>query len=161
MNYLLDNFTGNIATPNTSFNLDVDGHILVTSYKAMGSSLTSYSSINNSDLWKDNVVELFLDLGDKDFYYEFEVAPNGATFTAKKYPSHLEYLPNDIIDSYVSINGNTYEVELRIDLTKFPKFDSIKYNAFRIERGKLLQALSPTHSDTFHVREKFITLKLA
>ena len=160
MKYLLDNFTGNIASPKTSFEMEFDGPFLNIHFCAEESSLTSYSSINNSDIWKDNVVEVFLDLGDDDFYYEFEVAPNGTTFAAKKYKDYLEYLPSDLIDTKVAIKGDSYIVEIRIDLSKFPKYRHIRYNAFRIERGKILEALSPTYCDTFHVRDRFISLKM-
>ena len=158
MKYLLDNHTGIIAEPKTLFDIKIKDSIITAHFSALGSSLTSFSKLDNSDLWKDNVVEIFLDLGVEGFYYEFEIAPNGAKFVAKKYPNHLEYLPTDLIDTGVSIDGNTYSVELKMDLTKFPRYTYIRYNAFRIEKGTMLQALSPTYSDTFHVRDKFISL---
>ena len=50
-----------------------------------------------------------------------------------------------------------------IDLSAFNHKGDIKFNAFRIETkgiksDYILQALSPTLSNTFHVREKFIKL---
>ena len=160
MKYLSNNFNGESGTPKTSFEVKREGDSLFFSFVAHDSYLYSYSEKNNDDLWKGCVVEVFLDLGDDDFYYEFEVAPNGTTFVAKKYKDHLEYLPGDLIDTKVAIKGDSYIVEIRIDLSKFPKYRHIRYNAFRIERGKILEALSPTYCDTFHVRDKFISLKM-
>ena len=67
------------------------------------------------------------------------------------------------IKEEVEIKGNDYFVKMSIDLTKLGQIKHIKFNAFRIETkgietNYILQALSPTLSDTFHVREKFIKL---
>lgn len=164
MKYLLDNFTGKKANPATTIDIKSKGSSLVFSFIAEESSLFSYSKKNNDDLWKGSVVEVFLDLGDKDFYYEFEVAPNGAMFVAKKYPDHLEFIKNDFFKSTTSVEGNTYKVEMEIDLSKLRITNYIKYNCFRIENERSkeksdnLEALSPTLCETFHVRDKFINL---
>ena len=164
MKYLLNNFTGEIASPKTSFNVTNRGTSLVFSFVAEESSLFSYSKKDNDDLWKGCVVEVFLDLGDKDFYYEFEVAPNGATFVAKKYIDHLEFIKNDFFKSKSVIEGTSYKVEMVIDLSKLNILKDIRYNAFRIEndspkeKSDNLFALNPTLCDTFHIREKFIKL---
>ncbi len=164
MKYLLDNFTGKTASPKTTIDIKSKGSCLVFSFVAEESSLFSYSKKNNDDLWKGSVVEVFLDLGDKDFYYEFEVAPNGATFIAKKYVDHLEFIKNDFFKSSTSNEGRTYKVEMEIDLSKLKITNNIKYNCFRIEnecpkeKSDNLAALSPTLCDTFHVRDKFINL---
>ena len=52
-----------------------------------------------------------------------------------------------------------------IDLGKFKQIKQIKFNAFRIEtkgikQDYILQALSPTLKDIFHVRDKFIDFPL-
>ena len=158
MNYLKNNFNGEIAKPKTSFEIErIDGCIKAT-FIAYDSSLISFSDKDNDDLWRGNVVELFLDLGDKDFYYEFEVAPNGRKFIAKKYIDHLEYLSPSSFKSEVIRDGNNYKATMMIE-AKTNK--EILYNAFRIERkekSNVLEALSPTYCDTFHVRDKFIKL---
>lgn len=164
MKYLLDNFSGKIAKPRTSVEIKNKGSSLVFSFAAEESSLFSYSKKNNDDLWKGSVVEVFLDLGDKDFYYEFEVAPNGATFIAKKYIDHLEFIENNFFKSTTSIKEKTYIVEMEIDLSKLRISNCIRYNCFRIEnecpkeKSDNLSALSPTLCDTFHIRDKFLDL---
>ena len=52
---------------------------------------------------------------------------------------------------------------MKIDLSELGKNKKIRYNAFiietkRIETNYILEALSPTLSNTFHVRDKFIEL---
>lgn len=164
MKYLLNNFTGKIASPKTSFNVTNRGTSLVFSFVAEESSLFSYSKKDNDDLWKGCVVEVFLDLGDKDFYYEFEVAPNGAIFVAKKYPDHLEFIKSNFFKSSVTVNDNIYKVNMEVDLSKLKVSNIVRYNAFRIEnetakeKSNNLEALSPTLCDTFHIRDKFINL---
>ena len=52
---------------------------MIFEFSAYDSSLNSFSNIDNDELYNGDVVEVFLDLGD-EVYYEFEVAPNGASF---------------------------------------------------------------------------------
>ena len=164
MKYLSNNFNGELGTPKTSFEVKREGDSLIFFFVAHDSYLYSYSKKNNDDLWKGCVVEVFLDLGDKDFYYEFEVAPNGATFVAKKFVDHLEFPKNNFFVGFSKINDKDYEVTMEVDLTKLNILKRIKYNAFRVEnetakeKSENLFALSPTFSDTFHVRDKFIEL---
>ena len=164
MKYLSNNFTGELGVPKTSFEIKKEDGSLIFSFVAHDSYLYSYSKKNNDDLWKGCVTEVFLDLGDKDFYYEFEVAPNGAVFVAKKFVDHLEFPQNYFFIGISKIYGKDYEVTMEVDLTKLKISKNIKYNAFRVEnetakeKSKNLFALSPTFSDTFHVRDKFIDL---
>ena len=159
--YLLDNYTGKIAKPSTVFSLKQEGRVLIFEFVTNESSLTSFSKINNDTLYEDNVVEVFLDLGD-DFYYEFEVAPNGATFVAKIKNWNIEFFDCEFFSATSEIINNGYHVIMKIDLEKINDPKIIKYNAFRIEvdekKNACLQALSPTFCDTFHKKEKFISL---
>ncbi len=161
MNYLFDNRTGVIACPKTLFEYKKENNLLIFNFVAMDSSLESYSDIDNDDLWRLNVVEVFLDLGD-DFYYEFEVAPNGAVFIAIIKDRRIMFVDDDFFKSKVEIKDDTYKVTMEIDLSKLSVKGPIKFNAFRVEEVdgfQILEAINPTYSNTFHVKEKFIELK--
>ena len=164
MTYLRNNFNGKLASPKTLFNVEVVNNQLVFDFEAKDSCLYSFSKANNSDLWKACVCEVFLDLGD-DFYYEFEVAPNGATFIAKIRNRAIEYFDCDFFLSKSAIKDNKYSVTMYIDLAKLGNPKSVRYNAFRVEtkpneKKQNLSALNPTLCETFHVREMFISLEL-
>ena len=164
MAYLLNNFNGKIAHPKTTFEIEKKEGKLVFHFCAFDSCLYSYSKENNSDLWKGCVCEVFLDLGD-DFYYEFEVSPNNATFAAKIVQKRIIFFDQDFFSAEAKIDGNNYLVTMEIDLKKLNNPKTIRYNAFRVEtkpneKEQNLSALNPTLCETFHVREKFITLDL-
>lgn len=159
---LLDNRTGRQIEPKTSFTYTKKNNHLFFQFIAYDSSLNSYSNNDNDELYKGDVVEIFLDLGD-DFYYEFEVAPAGATFIAKIINGTPLFIKKDFFKSKVTIDGQTYKVNMAIDLDKYKQIKHIKFNAFRIEtkgirQNYILQALSPTLTDSFHVRNKFVEL---
>ena len=163
MMYLKDNLTGKVGSPLTAFEVTRDKDIYSFVFEATESSLESYSVKNNDDSWRLNVVEVFLDMGD-DFYYEFEVAPNGKTFIAKINNGNITFFDCDFFSSGVEIDGNTYKVTMKIDLSKFNNAKEVHYNAFRVETKNVgdkqnLQALNPTFCDTFHIRDKFINLR--
>lgn len=159
---LFDNQTGVIGTPTTILSYERKGNLLSFSFEAYESSLNSFSNIDNNQLYKGDVVEIFLDLGD-DFYYEFEVAPNGATFVAKILNRQITFIENNFFKSKTYIKGDMYQAYMMIDISKLKHNGKIKFNAFRIETKGIkseyiLQALSPTLCETFHVRDKFIDL---
>ncbi|MGI6713841.1 MAG: hypothetical protein ACOX3K_02130 [Bacilli bacterium] len=161
MKLLQDSRTGGEPQVKTLVSFRREADVLIYKIKAFDSSLNSYSEIDNDELYRGDVVEVFLDLGDPDFYYEFEVAPNGATFVAKKYHDHLEFIKKDFFFAKSKIEGDDYEVEIRIDLTAFADYQNIKHNVYRIETkgiksNYILLALEPTLCDNFHVRNKFI-----
>ena len=148
-----------MGVPETVVNWKKEGNTLAFNFEARDSSLKSFSNKNNDTLWYENVVEVFLDLGD-DFYYEFEIAPNGTSFIAKIKNRVITFFEQNYFSHKVEIDGSTYKVEMRMDLSKLsyqPKY--IKFNAFRHERvgdKDVELALSPTLCETFHVRECFI-----
>lgn len=162
MERLLDNRSGKEVEPKTLLSVNRINDILIFEFEAYDSSLNSFSSINNDELYNGDVVEVFLDLGD-EFYYEFEVAPNGANFVAKIINGTPVFINNDFFSSSSSIKDDSYFVTMKIDLSKLRNDKKIRYNAFRIETKRIetnyiLEALSPTLSNTFHVRDKFIEL---
>lgn len=161
---LFDNRTGEIGVPETLLSFERNDNLLSFSFEAFDSSLNSYSNIHNDKLFNGDVVEVFLDFGD-EFYYEFEVAPNGATFVAKILNRQIIFIDDSFFTASASINGNSYKVTMNIDVSKLKHNANIKFNAYRIETkgiksDYILQALSPTLCDTFHMREKFIDLFL-
>ena len=164
MAYLVNNFNGNVAKKKTTFELIKREHKLIFKFVAYNSCLFSYSNKDNDDLWKGCVCEVFLDLGD-EFYYEFEVAPNGASFIGKIIDRKVTFFKQDFFKSESTIKGNTYYITMEIDFTKLNNPKHIKYNAFRVEtlpkeKEQDLSALNPTLCGTFHVRDKFISLDL-
>lgn len=164
MNYLLNNVTGKASNLKTSFKLERKEQKLIFKFEAFDSYLFSYSNEDNSDLWRGCVCEVFLDLGD-EFYYEFEVAPNGAVFVAKIKDRKITFFKQDFFKASVRFENNNYFVNMVIDLTKLNNPKHIRYNAFRVEtlpnkKEQNLSALNPTLCETFHVREKFIPLDL-
>lgn len=163
MQRLLDNRTGKKILPETYVSYKVEGDFLLVDFSAYDSSLNSFSHVNNDQLYRGDVVEVFLDLGD-EFYYELEVAPNGATFVAKIIDKTPIFINDDFFKSEVKVVGNDYFVKMSINLAKLGRFETLKMNAFRIEtRGirtdYILQALSPTMTNTFHVRDKFFEIE--
>ena len=164
MTYLYNNFNSKVNNPKTLFEVKKENNHLIFNFQAFDSCLYSFSKENNTELWKACVCEVFLDLGD-DFYYEFEVAPNGANFVAKIRNKVIEFFDCDFYFSKVEIKGNTYYVTMDIDLEKLGIPNKIRYNAYRVEtkpneKEQNLSALNPTLCETFHVREKFINLDL-
>ena len=162
MKQLLDNRSGKLSVPTTNVSYKIKDNFFVCSFEAYESSLNSFSNKNNDEIYNGDVVEVFLDLGD-DFYYEFEVAPNGATFIAKILNGNIIFVENTFFESNVRIEGNNYFVKMKIDLSKLGESKNIKFNAFRIETkgikpNYILQALCPTLSNSFHVRDKFVKI---
>ncbi len=159
---LLDNRTGKTLEPKTEFAYRKIKDLIYFEFIAHDSSLTSYSSKNNDLLYKGDVVEVFLAFNDNE-YYEFEVAPNGATFIAKIINKQPIFIDNNFFKSESIISNNSYHVKMKIDLSKFENIKEIKFNAFRIEtkgirQDYILQAYSPTLCNTFHIKEKFVEL---
>ena len=158
MHQLKNNRTGELGIPKTEVECFYNDDILVFNFVAHDSSLISFSDKDNDELWRGNVVEIFLDVGEKDFYYEFEVAPNGTTFVAQKYKDKLVFVNNDFFNAKAETSGSSYNVRMEIDVKRIAKSKELLFNAFRCE-GDELEALSPTLCDTFHKKENFIPVK--
>lgn len=170
MNYLLkDNITGNVACYKTTVKISRKKDLILVKYKALSSTLFSYSDKYNDELYKGDVVEIFISLGKPFYYYEFECAPNGTLFYGEIHNENnertLTLLQNNCIKSKTKQHKNWYSVDLIIDLSKLSgDKNNISYNIFRIDTDgekpeKHLFALNPTLCDTFHVEKAFIKLK--
>lgn len=160
---LRDNITGLQSSVKTEFSIEQKGKHLICLFKAYDSSLTSHGDKDNDELYRGDVVEVFLDIGEPNSYLEIEVAPNGKKFVANIINKEIHFIDNNFVKSKVEIQNNDYFVTIDIDLTKLNILKPIKYNAYRIEtkgikENYLLLAASPTMCDTFHVRDSFIDL---
>ena len=160
---LRDNITGLQSSVKTEFSIEQKGKHLICLFKAYDSSLTSHGNKDNDELYRGDVVEVFLDIGEPNSYLEIEVAPNGKKFVANIINKEIHFIDNNFVKSKVEIQNNDYIVTIDIDLTKLNILKPIKYNAYRIEtkgikENYLLLAASPTMCDTFHVRDSFIDL---
>ena len=168
MKRLLENKTGKEVEPLTLLNVEEKNGKLAFHFICHDSFLSSYSSKNNDQLFKDNVCEIFLDIGEKDSYLEIEVAPNGTKFVANIVyhgeDREIVFIKDDFLKTNVEINGKKYEVDMIFDLAKLNNPPHIKYNAFRIETQgiepeHILLAASSTMCGSFHVRKYFIEWK--
>ena len=160
---LRDNITGLQSSVKTEFSIEQKGKHLICLFKAYDSSLTSHGNKDNDELYRGDVVEVFLDIGEPNSYLEIEVAPNGKKFVANIINKEIHFIDNNFVKSKVEIQNNDYFVTIDIDLTKLNILKPIRYNAYRIEtkgikENYLLLAASPTMCDTFHVRDSFIDL---
>ena len=70
MHQLKNNRTGELGIPKTEVECFYNDDILVFNFVAHDSSLISFSDKDNDELWRGNVVEIFLDVGEKDYYYQ-------------------------------------------------------------------------------------------
>ena len=161
---LKENITGKEAPVKTEFEIKSEGDVLHCYFYAYNSSLTSYADKDNGELYNGDVVEIFIDIGEKDSYLEIEVAPNGKRFIANITNRKITFIDGSFVKSNVEIKGHDYIVTMDIDLSRFNITKPIEYNAYRIETcGKgpnyILLAVSPTLCGTFHARDSFILLK--
>ena len=158
---LKENLTGQYPDRKTELEIKKAEDTLSFHFSCSKSELISFSNKNNDTLYRASVVEVFLDVGEES-YYEIEVAPNGATFFAKILNRKVTLLENDFFESNVSVNGEKYFVDIKVDLKKIHNPEYLKFNAFRIELDKEgkqhLYAMYPTFSYTFHAPERFVLL---
>lgn len=161
---LRENIKGGTSKYKTDVKLSIEGEYFVASFVSEDSSLDSYSDKYNDVLWRSNAVEVFLDVGRENKYWEVEVAPNGVIFLAEvtrvDNKNTLRMIDECFVDASVSTSGGTYKTRIRIPLVKlgYEKSKGLKLNAFRIEtKGKeqYLMSLFPTLCETFHKPEAF------
>ena len=157
-----DNVTGSVPDRKTELEIIKQDKMVSFNFACSKSDLISYSDKNNDRLYDASVVEVFIDVGEED-YYEIEVAPNGAIFFAKILNKKVTFIDNDnFFTSEVHIEGVKYFVTIKVDLSRVKDLNQVKFNAYRIEKDKegkqSLYALFPTFSNTFHVPERFVLL---
>ena len=165
---LLKDINGGTPKFETEFKPSQTKDYLIFQFRAMNSSLTSFSNVYNDDIWKGDVCEVFLADGKTDTYYEVEVAPNGTLFFGKIHFENgtriLTKLENKGVSARVfQTSDDQYEVYLAVPKALFTK--EIYYNAFRLEtegqeQEKNKFALFPTYCETFHKPELFQKLDI-
>ena len=160
---LRDNITGLKSSVKTEFSIKQKGKHLICLFKAYDSSLTSYGNKDNDELYRGDVVEVFVNIGEPNAYLEIEVAPNGKKFVANIINKKINFIDSSFVKTDVELQKNNYFVTIDIDLSRFNVLRPIRYNAYRIEtkgikENYLLLAASPTMCDTFHVQDSFIEL---
>ena len=147
----------------TEFIHSSNQNYLIFQFKALNSSLTSFSNVYNDDIWRGDVCEVFLADGKVNTYYEVEVAPNETLFFGKIHFEEdgtrvLTKLDNPGVSAKVYTYEDSYEVYLVVPKSLFK--NEIYFNAFRLETEGLEQeknkfALFPTYCETFHKPESF------
>lgn len=167
---LRENIGGDISKYPTDVTIEI-GDKLCAHFEAKNSCLESYSNVYNDDLWKSNTVEIFVDVGKENKYWEIEVAPNGTVFLAEvtriNGENTLRMIDECFVEANVQIVDNSYKVDIKIPLAKLDVTDiqKIRFNAFRIEMEgpkQYLSSLFPTFCETFHKPEAFESiLKIA
>lgn len=159
--YLLDNLTGKEALYKTKFTFKETRKSLFFSFVCYHSKFFSYSEKYNSELYRGDVCEVFINYGKNNHYYEIEVAPNGAIFLSdiendgKSFKGTL--IEKCFVKAKAKIKKKKYIVKIEIPREIIPT-KNIKFNAFRIDTdgGKEnahLFALHPTLCKTFHKKE--------
>lgn len=163
-----ENLTGGEAKYNTNFSFFIDEENFHASFDADDSSLESFSETYNAELWRGNVVEVFIDVGRPNSYWELEVAPNGTMFLAEvtriNDVSTLRMLDENFASAEVKRTETSYHVDITIPLRRmlYNKAYGIKLNAFRVEMEGDVQyrmALNPTLLQTFHDMNAFLEFK--
>jgi len=164
-----ENITGEPAIYETEFDIKIVEDKLVLDYLAKHSKFFSYSDKYNDDIYNGDVVEVFLDMGAKDHYWEIEVAPNGTVFLGDITNDGTTFsgvrLKENFVEREVTLLEKDWIVHIELPLDKLgynPEY-GIKYNAYRIDTdgGKSnahLFALNPTMCGSFHKKESFIKL---
>ena len=125
--------------------------------------------MDNAPLYRGDVCEVFISVnGDRNEYFEIEVAPNGASFYAliknRNGMLDVSFLEKNFT-TFVTVTDKGYDVEIIISFRALGVTDCpIYFNAFRIEteggiENANLLALNPTKVGNFHCPEFFIRLK--
>lgn len=168
MNFeLKENRQGGDTAFKTDLIVEIRNGRLFFLFDCKNSKMFSAGEGFNADLFNGDVCEAFVSVnGERDRYYEIEVAPNNSVFC--KIVEHdgdgfKLVVVDNVVESDVVINGNDYKVNFSIPLDKlgYDKGYDILFNAFRIEteggiRDKNLLAVNPTLCSTFHKQEFFI-----
>lgn len=168
MNFVLkENCKGGESPFRTDLKVEIKDNKLCFYFDCKNSKLYSAGEGFNADLFAGDVCEAFVSIdGNRDRYYEIEVAPNNSIFCMVVEHDGADFKlvwVDNVVESEVIINGNDYKVNFSIPLDKlgYDKGHEILFNAFRIEteggiRDKNLLAVNPTLCSTFHRQERFI-----
>lgn len=120
----------------------------------------------NTAIYNGDVCEIFISVGgNRNVYYELEVAPNNSRFFKKVVNDGGKRQSTEVADTFssqVKDYKNGYSVVMEVPFESIEYREDVKtfFNAYRIETengetDKFLLALSPTNSGTFHKPEYF------
>lgn len=158
---LLDNFTSKKACYKTKFKFHKNKKYISFKFVAYDSKFFSFSDKYNSELYRGDVCEIFINYGETNHYYEIEVAPNGAVFLADIINDGHSFkgtlIEKCFIKTSVITHKKNYVVKIKIP-REYIKTDHIEFNAFRIDtdggkENEHLFALHPTMCETFHKKD--------
>ncbi|MDX1583861.1 MAG: carbohydrate-binding family 9-like protein [Thermoanaerobaculia bacterium] len=173
---LVDSVTGELCRLTTSISVYRDAERLFVSFSMEDEGIVASRYERDDDLWKEDVVEIFLAPRDLEHYFELEVNPLGTLFDARVSfpgPTRATMTVDKSWDcpgfaGAVKIVRTTDEEQMSIFVT-IPfsclgdspgRGDRWRANFFRIDRssvGDTFAAWSPTFSNPpdFHVPSRF------
>ena len=166
---LKNNITGEDTPFKTVLDYGVEKDEIYFNFCCENSQLFSAGDMDNAPLYRGDVCEVFISVnGDRNEYFEIEVAPNGASFYAliknRNGMLDVSFLEKNFT-TFVTVTDKGYDVEIIIPFRALGVTDCpIYFNAFRIEteggiENANLLALNPTKVGNFHCPEFFIRLK--
>ena len=173
--YILKNTRTGEEIPefHTVVNVTLTDKELIFEFDCKNSQCFSAGNKYNDPIFDGDVCEAFICTdGNRNHYYEIEIAPNGTQFLKKVVnlgspdDYELEAVEESFLDVKTEICGNDYKVRFSMPLDKIgydPKI-GILYNIYRIETeggetDKHLLAMNPTLKSRFHCPEAFVELK--
>ena len=169
---LLDAVTGARPGLSTAVRFGARGGDLHVRFDARHRGVLATLERDNTPLWTEDVVEIFL-AADSTRYFEFEVNPLGARFSARvdspaetREGMRVETFSCPRFSAVVRLRESTWSARLRIpfaDLCGGVMPPLFRGNAFRIDRrAGEFSALSPTGADPpdFHRRAAFARFRL-
>lgn len=178
---LVDSTTGSSGRLRTDLTVFRDSHRLLALFSMEDDELHASIYGRDAPLWREDVVEIFLQPGEAGVYYEFEASPNGSLFDARVvFPGPTrETMSVDVgwdctgFTSMIRRVSNpsgegTLEVLIGIpfsclDVSSPRSGERWRANFYRIDRsshGDMYAAWSPTLTPDpdFHVPARFGTL---
>lgn len=167
--YLKDNRTGKESEYITEFRFKKKENSFVFEFFCEKSCRFSACEGFNTAIYDGDVCEIFISAdGNRNVYYELEVAPNNSRFFKKVVNNGGKRQSTEVEDAFSSQvkdykNGYAVVMEVPFESIEYREDAETFFNAYRIEtengeKDKFLLALSPTLSGTFHKPEYFVKI---
>lgn len=171
MKYLLkDNITGGETPFITTVDVKIENGCIVFDFDCKKSKFYCAAEGYNTNLYDGDVCEAFICVdGNRENYFELEVAPNNSVFFKKVINpvngTRSSYPMENTVKSSVEKYDDNYKVFLSVPLSSlgWDGKTKILFNAYRIETeggetNAHLLAVNPTLCGTYHKPEFFIEL---
>lgn len=166
---LKDNRTGKESEYFTEFRFEKKESSFVFEFFCEKSCRFSACEGFNTAIYKGDVCEIFISVGgDRNVYYELEVAPNNSRFFKKIVFDGEQRHATEVADSFssqVKNYKNGYSVVMEVPFKSIEYREDVEtfFNAYRIETengetDKFLLALSPTLSGSYHKPKYFVEM---